>query len=67
MRKRYCYLCKNKIETVEPTDTGTLNHYVSYFGVIEPRSKTRLCQKHQKKISSAIKKARDLGLKFGES
>ncbi len=59
-------MCKNKIQTVEPTDLNTLNHYVSYFGMIEPRVKTRLCQKHQKIITKAIKKARDLGLKVGE-
>jgi len=65
MNKRYCYLCKNKIENIDPADAETLNHYVSFFGTIEPRSKTRLCQKHQKKITKAIKKSRDLGFKLG--
>ncbi|MCX6811215.1 MAG: 30S ribosomal protein S18 [Candidatus Berkelbacteria bacterium] len=65
MRKRYCYLCKNKVETIEPTDTAALNRYVTFFGAIEPRSKTRLCQKHHKIISKTIKKTRDLDLKLG--
>lgn len=65
MNRKYCYLCKNKIEEVDPTDVDTLNHYVSFFGTIEPRSKTKLCQKHHKIITKTIKKSRGLGFKLG--
>ena len=66
MRKRFCYLCKNKIETIEPTDGTALNRYVTFYGAIEPRTRTHLCQKHHKIITKTIKKARDLGVKLGE-
>jgi len=65
MKRRYCYLCKNKVEKIEPIDTASLNRYVSFYGAIEPRNKTRLCQKHHKIITKTIKKTRDLGLKLG--
>lgn len=65
MKKRYCYLCKNNVFQIEPTDTATLGRYISFYGSIEPRTKTHLCQKHQKIVAKTIKKTRDLGLKIG--
>lgn len=60
--KKQCYLCKNKVEEIDPTDTAMLSRYLSAFATIEPRTKTKLCQKHQKKAAKAIKQARGLGL-----
>jgi ribosomal protein S18 len=58
-------MCKNKIEEIDAVETPALSRYVTFFGAIEPRSKTRLCQKHHKIVVKAIKKSRDLGLKMG--
>lgn len=60
--KKPCYLCKNKTLEIDPTDTTSFSRYLSNFGTIEGRTKTRLCQKHQKKVVKAIKQARQLGL-----
>jgi len=36
--------------------------YVSGFYKIKGKKKTNLCSKHQKKIATAIKRARQMGL-----
>lgn len=57
-------MCKNKISNIDAVDSASLSRYVSFFGTIEPRKKTKLCQKHHKIITKAIKKNRELGLKL---
>ncbi len=59
--KKSCLFCsKNK----EPDykDVAVLSQFVSDRGKILGRSKSGLCQKHQKRLSKAIKRARQLAL-----
>ena len=57
-----CYFCQKNVDTVDFKDTETLRTYVSGFYKIKPRKKTNLCAGHQKKIATAIKRARQMGL-----
>ena len=43
-------------------DVKTIQKYVNQFGQIEPATKTGLSQKQQKKLATAVKRAKHLAL-----
>ncbi|OGZ84527.1 MAG: 30S ribosomal protein S18 [Candidatus Staskawiczbacteria bacterium RIFOXYD1_FULL_39_28] len=57
-----CYFCQKNIEEIDFKNTDQLMRYVSGFYKIKGKKKTNLCSKHQKKIATAIKRARQMGL-----
>lgn len=61
-RKKVCYFCKNKIETIDYKDTETLKRFVSANGKIIPRRVTGTCAKHQRALATAIKRSRQMAL-----
>ena len=61
MRKN-CYFCKNKNETIDFKNESLLRRHVNYSGRIQPKTKTGNCTKHQRQITKAIKRARELGI-----
>ena len=61
-RKKVCYFCENKIEHIDYKDTKVLKKYVSERYKILPRRVTGTCAKHQRELTVAIKRARNLAL-----
>lgn len=61
-KQKMCYFCVQNIEDVSPRDTMTLRRFISSFMKIAPRRRTGLCAVHQRKVSRAIKVARELSL-----
>lgn len=57
-----CYFCKKNISVVDFQDIIVLRRFVSGLGKIRKRTRTGLCATHQRKISTAVKRARHLGL-----
>ena len=58
----FCYFCQKNIDDVDYKNTELLSRFVSSFYKIKPRKKTGLCMHHQKKITNAIKRARQMGM-----
>jgi small subunit ribosomal protein S18 len=58
----YCYFCKKNIQEVDFHDTEVLGKYLSKSGKIKPRTKTGCCAKHQREVTTAIKRARVMGI-----
>jgi small subunit ribosomal protein S18 len=58
----YCYFCKKNIQEINFRDTETLLRYVSKSGKIKPKDKTGACAKHQRELTTAIKRARIMAL-----
>lgn len=61
-RRKVCYFCTNKIDTIDYKDVRTLQRYVSDRGKILPRRVTGACAKHQRKVALAVKRARAVAL-----
>lgn len=61
-RQRYCTFCASKVEAVEYKATEMLKPLMSERGKIIPRRKTGTCAKHQRHLSTAVKRARYLAL-----
>lgn len=60
--KTVCYFCQKNVDDVDFKNVELLSKFVSGFYKIKPRKKTNLCSYHQKKIATAIKRARQMGL-----
>ena len=61
-RKKVCIFCTEEGKTIDYKDIATLRKFVSERGKILPRRVTGTCAKHQREITTAIKRARHIGL-----
>ena len=61
-RKRFCYFCKENINTIDYKNVGMLRKFVSDKSKIRPKRSTGNCVQHQKMIAAAIKRAREMAL-----
>ncbi len=60
--RRICAFCADKIENIDYKDINLLRRYVSDQGQIESRRRTGTCARHQRRLTTAIKRARLLAL-----
>lgn len=60
-KTKECYFCVNNLD-VDYKDTRTLRRFVNFYMKILPGSRTGVCAWHQRKLSSAIKRARVMAL-----
>jgi small subunit ribosomal protein S18 len=61
-RKKVCKFCVEKIEAINYKDVRLLGQFVAESGKIVPRRLTGVCTPHQRRLSSAIKQARNIAL-----
>ena len=61
-RKKVCKFCTEKIEAINYKDFRLLGQFVAESGKIVPRRLTGVCTPHQRRLSSAIKQARNIAL-----
>ena len=61
-RRRVCNFCVDKVEAIDYKDTGRFRRYISDRGKIEPRRKTGTCARHQRMLTTALKRARHVAL-----
>ena len=61
-RKKVCKFCVEKIDSINYKDVRTLTQFVAESGKIVPRRLTGVCTPHQRRLSAAIKQARNIAL-----
>jgi small subunit ribosomal protein S18 len=61
-RRKVCYFTANKITHIDYKDTELLKRFISERGKILPRRVTGTCAKYQRQLTTAIKRARHIGL-----
>ena len=61
-KEKTCYFCANNIEEIDYKDTLTLRRFVNSHMKILPRKRTGTCSWHQRKVATAIKRARIMAL-----
>jgi small subunit ribosomal protein S18 len=61
-RKKVCKFCTEKIEAINYKDVRLLAGFVAESGKIVPRRLTGVCTPHQRRLSLAIKQARNIAL-----
>lgn len=61
-RRKVCAFCVDKVQAIDYKDSGKLRKYLSERGKIVPRRVTGNCARHQRQMTTAIKRARVLAL-----
>lgn len=61
-KKKVCIFCEDKIQYIDYKDTARLRKFVSERGKILPRRISGACAKHQRQLTTAIKRARVVAL-----
>lgn len=61
-RRKVCRFCERNVKEIDYKDVDILRRYVPERGKISPRRITGTCAFHQRKLSTAIKRARLMAL-----
>jgi small subunit ribosomal protein S18 len=61
-RRRVCKFCAEKIDHIDYKDVRVLMSFLPERGKIQPRRISGTCAMHQRKLQTAIKRARQLAL-----
>jgi len=61
-RRKVCAFCVDKVTEIDYKDTAKLRKFISERAKILPRRVTGTCAKHQRQLTSAIKRARVIAL-----
>lgn len=61
-RRKVCRFCADKTMEINYKEPRTLRYFISERGKIIPRRITGTCAKHQRSLTTAIKRARTIAL-----
>lgn len=61
-RRKVCQFCVDKSQYIDYKDTAKLRRYMSERSKILPRRATGTCAHHQRQLTEAIKRARQVAL-----
>ncbi|MGI6711335.1 MAG: 30S ribosomal protein S18 [Bacillota bacterium] len=61
-RKRVCSFCVDKVDVIDYKDIGKLKKHITERGKILPRRISGNCAKHQRALTMAVKRARNIAL-----
>ena len=61
-RKKVCVFCTEHVEVIDYKDVPRLKKFISERAKILPRRVTGTCAKHQRELTTAIKRARQMAL-----
>ena len=61
-KRKFCRFCQRNLKDMDYKNIEILRKYVPDRGKISPRRITGTCAFHQRKLSSAIKRARSMAL-----
>lgn len=61
-KKKICAFCVDKVEGIDYKDVSKLRKFISERGKILPRRISGNCAKHQRQLTIAVKRARNIAL-----
>ena len=61
-RKKVCVFCADETAVIDYKDANKLKRYISERGKILPRRITGNCAKHQRALTVAVKRARQIAI-----
>ncbi|MBR0061063.1 MAG: 30S ribosomal protein S18 [Selenomonadaceae bacterium] len=61
-RRKVCAFCVDKVERIDYKDAAKLRRFTTERGKILPRRISGNCAKHQRQVTIAIKRARNIAL-----
>lgn len=61
-KEKRCHFCINQDKEIDYKDIRTIQRFVNTYKKILPRKRTGTCSWHQRKLATAIKRARIMAL-----
>lgn len=61
-RRKVCSFCVDKVDHIDYKDVAKLRRFITERGKILPRRISGNCAKHQRQVTVAIKRARNIAL-----
>ncbi|AFV10321.1 30S ribosomal protein S18 [Thermacetogenium phaeum DSM 12270] len=61
-KKKVCSFCVERVDTIDYKDVYRLRKYITERGKILPRRISGNCAYHQRRLTTAIKRARNVAL-----
>lgn len=61
-RKKFCRFCSEKVPFIDYKDVKVLRNHITDRGKILPRRMTGVCAGHQRELSEAVKRARNIAM-----
>ena len=61
-KRKVCAFCVEGAKSIDYKDVNKLRKYITEKGKILPARQTNLCSKHQREVTTAIKRARYMAL-----
>lgn len=61
-RRKVCTFCADKVEMIDYKDSAKLKRFLSERSKILPRRTTGTCAMHQRQLTTAVKRARQIAL-----
>ena len=61
-QKKVCSFCVDHVDEIDYKDIAKLKRYTTEKGKILPRRQTGTCAEHQRSLTVAIKRAREMAL-----
>lgn len=61
-RRKVCKFCENSVIRIDYKDVKTLRRFITEQGKIIPRRVTGACARHQRILTTSIKRARNIAL-----
>lgn len=61
-RERFCYFCLNNIRDIDYKEADILQKFTSNYQRILPRRRMGSCARHQRQLTTAVKRARYMAL-----
>ena len=61
-RRKVCSFCVDKVDVIDYKDVAKLRRFITERGKILPRRISGNCAKHQRQVTLAIKRARNIAL-----
>lgn len=61
-RRKYCRFCKDGVDHIDYKNADLLKDFVPERGKILPRRTTGTCSRHQRMLTRALKRAREIAL-----
>ena len=61
-RRRVCQFCVDKATEIDYKDVNKIRKYITEKGKILPRRMSGVCAKHQRELTVALKRARNVAL-----
>ena len=61
-KQKHCYFCVNNLKDVDYKNADLLRRFMNAYMKILPKKRTGMCAGHQRKLATAIKRARIIAL-----